>query len=501
MRIEYSVERPKGGGYYYSELELPASRARIRDAQQKARLLGRETQGSIEVLECRELPELTDIRLDSPTAEELNFFAGRLKQLPPEELLALNAVLHTRNEDGQYEDGLTAKELINMTYGLDNVMIAANVSDIRQLGQFAIANDLNDDVLRVPEGCLYLLDMDKIGRLQQKTDDGVFWKGHYFAVGGYEPPEVYDGMTLPEEPEEQEYVFRLEITEPASQGEAQHEWITLPMEPDGVNDTALSLQENAMCCAFESAIPQITGEMQDGVRDLDTLNRIAKWYQAAPEMEQIKLKAILEGNRIGTIQGALDAATEIDRYELAYECDSENDYFREFLCRHLDAAVDPRWLDNVQVPQDAKDMVYRTGAVYSDYGIVSARDGHLFEPIPFEEPMETASQREPEQYAVIEVLGQTALFSNGRIAQKDLPDGLYKYDLRHGDSGDFETLEPRVIVNHAGTVITKEPIDFGDAGSISFDEESSPNFVGEDMTLEEFADADFTENEGMGMRL
>ena len=53
MRIEYSVERPEGGGYYYSELELPASRAQIRDAQPKARLLGRETHGSIAVLEWR----------------------------------------------------------------------------------------------------------------------------------------------------------------------------------------------------------------------------------------------------------------------------------------------------------------------------------------------------------------------------------------------------------------------------------------------------------------
>ena len=93
------------------------------------------------------------------------------------------------------------------------------------------------------------------------------------------------------------------------------------------------------------------------------------------------------------------------------------------------------------------------------------------------------------------------MFTSGRIAPKDLPDGLYKYDLRHGDFGDFETLEPRAIVNHAGTVVTKEPIDFGDAGSISFDEESSPNFLGEEMTLEEFADADFTEDEGMGMQL
>lgn len=101
----------------------------------------------------------------------------------------------------------------------------------------------------------------------------------------------------------------------------------------------------------------------------------------------------------------------------------------------------------------------------------------------------------PEKYDVIEALGQMALFSNDRITQEDLPEGLYKYDLRHGDSGDFVAVEPRVIVNHAGTIITKEPIDFGDAGYISFDEDSSPNFLGESMTFGEYMRRDFNMKE------
>ena len=40
--------------------------------------------------------------------------------------------------------------------------------------------------------------------------------------------------------------------------------------------------------------------------------------------------------------------------------------------------------------------------------------------------------------------------------------------------------------NHGGSVITKEPIDFGKEGYIPFTEETSPNFTGESMTLEEF---------------
>ena len=48
------------------------------------------------------------------------------------------------------------------------------------------------------------------------------------------------------------------------------------------------------------------------------------------------------------------------------------------------------------------------------------------------------------------------------------------------------TVEKYVAVNHAGTVILKEPLDFGDRDYIPLDEDSSPNFTGEEMDLEEF---------------
>ena len=79
-----------------------------------------------------------------------------------------------------------------------------------------------------------------------------------------------------------------------------------------------------------------------------------------------------------------------------------------------------------------------------------------------------------EKLEVVEVLGQTALFTNGRVTQKELPDGLYKYDLREGESIAFATVEPSVAVNHAGTIITKEPIIFGEEGYIEFDDDSRP---------------------------
>ena len=59
----------------------------------------------------------------------------------------------------------------------------------------------------------------------------------------------------------------------------------------------------------------------------------------------------------------------------------------------------------------------------------------------------------------------------------------------------FATIEPSVVVNHAGTIITKEPIIFGEEGYIALDDDSSPNFLGNHMSVEEFLDTNFDQDE------
>ena len=94
MTIELSNEYPGSGGYYYTELELPAEEYEFRDVLQRIRATGRENRNpDISILNCKLLPELSDVRLDSPTLDELNFFAKRLDALGLEERLALNAVI------------------------------------------------------------------------------------------------------------------------------------------------------------------------------------------------------------------------------------------------------------------------------------------------------------------------------------------------------------------------------------------------------------------------
>lgn len=95
-------------------------------------------------------------------------------------------------------------------------------------------------------------------------------------------------------------------------------------------------------------------------------------------------------------------------------------------------------------------------------------------------------------YDLIELFDKPALFTNERLTNADIPQGLYYYHLRCNDNGcNFATIEPKVTVNHAGSVITDEPIEFEKQGYIEFTEDTMPNFLGEEMTIGEYMLGEF----------
>ena len=399
---------------------------------------------------------------------------------------------------------LSVKDLINMTYGLDSVMVASNIHNDEQLGQFVIENDLHPDVAAIPEGSLYLLDKQRLGELQRQNDGGVFMNGFYVVTGDYEIPEVYNGRDIPAA---EDGVFRLKVG-PADlnnpeTAESRAMWIALPIpraDADAIVKDAFGVDsiEGCSCFDFESGIPQITAVAVKDMASFDALNAVADRYLTMGTDVQLRFKAILEAEDIHDADNALAAADRLNEYELSYFDSDAASFFKTHVCHNLDVRFDDHWLDTLLTQNEGKRLVERLGACITDYGILSARGGHLFEPVPVEAPeakeLKTQAMTD-EKLEVVEVLGQTALFTNGRVTQKELPDGLYKYDLREGESIAFATVEPSVAVNHAGTIITKEPIIFGEEGYIEFDDDSSPNFLGDHMSVEEFLDTNFDQDE------
>ena len=108
-----------------------------------------------------------------------------------------------------------------------------------------------------------------------------------------------------------------------------------------------------------------------------------------------------------------------------------------------------------------------------------------------------------EEYDLISILGKHALFSNARLTDADIPMGLYVYHLRDNDCGDaFATIEPKVDVNHGGSVIMKEELDFGANDYIDLtSEENAPNFYGYEISMQDFIEGNLKLDEDMGETL
>lgn len=498
MRLELSAEKALNGGYYYAELLLPAADYEIKDAMQRTRAVGRENTVEVSILECDILPELQDIRLDTFSLDELNFFAKRLASLPDEELPVFYAVTEQIFNDAD-ENPVSIKDLINCTYSLDTVPVAHNVSNLSELGRFAFENELLSDIDDIPESAIPFLNAEQIGRVQQKNDKGIFEGNLYIPTVHYDRPEVYDGKSLPEE-EAENSVFLLKVgsypKHSFSAGTPALYDLRLPADSDKLFNITRACGEPEInlcfCYEFYSSVPQITSDMFESMEEIYELNSLAQRITRMSEAEQVKFKAILDAENTASIQDALNVAQNLWRYEFTAEPDTADSFFKKYILENTSTEFDSRWLENLLPRNEADKLLGRIGAAVTDYGVISARNGHLFKPVPYDKPeakeLKTQAMTE-EKLDVIEVLDRRALFSNGRLMPEQIPEGLYAYDLRHSDDGDrFCSIEPKVGVNHGGTVLMRDILDFGESGYIPLDEDTEPNFLGETMTVSEFAE-------------
>ena len=216
MTIEIRNKTPAFNESFVSTIDLPTLPLALRDAEQRARLpRDPDPPPEIVVISCPDLPELIDCRLDSPSTEEMNFFASRMEQLTDTQMTAFRALcaVHFAN-DPTFEEPVPIWQLINMTYGLDDVIVVGGIESDEDIADFVIANGLNEDVAAVPESSLYLLDKKMIGKLQRQNDNGVILDGNYVVTEGYEIPEIYDGAVLPNRDRSLDLaVFRLLVSE------------------------------------------------------------------------------------------------------------------------------------------------------------------------------------------------------------------------------------------------------------------------------------------------
>lgn len=89
-----------------------------------------------------------------------------------------------------------------------------------------------------------------------------------------------------------------------------------------------------------------------------------------------------------------------------------------------------------------------------------------------------------EEFETMTVNNIPVLFTDARIDRDAVPDGLFAYDIRESDDGDRPaTVEPVVMVNHGGTILSREEFRMEDWGGVEIEDY---NFEGDLMTLKEW---------------
>ena len=93
-----------------------------------------------------------------------------------------------------------------------------------------------------------------------------------------------------------------------------------------------------------------------------------------------------------------------------------------------------------------------------------------------------------QKFEVIELLGNKALFTPLRINCKDVPIGLFKYELRHADDDGMTHCEVSlgIMVNHYGTILTNKPIPMLHNGCTVFDGDKDLIFLNDYISVDTY---------------
>lgn len=123
------------------------------------------------------------------------------------------------------------------------------------------------------------------------------------------------------------------------------------------------------------------------------------------------------------------------------------------------------------------------GSTPEDYGLMMNESGTNYINIDFD------------TYELVSVCGKLGLFSDSRLTEDDIPKGFHLYHLRSGGSEPYCTLEKNVAVDHSGSIVTGYEINLGESNYITFDENNTLNFLGEELSFCEYMARDLEERE------
>ena len=384
-------------------LEIPALASEYEDVLHRIRISDADiSKSEIHISTRKILPQFDGVKVNDATIEELNFFGERVMRLSEEELYALSAVLKIGHTKDSYEEGLSIKELINMTYGLDKVYVFQGIDSDKEFGETLIHAQSEEYMDSMTDEELKALDSEKVGSECRKKENGIYINKTYVAIGKYKLPNVYDGITLPDEkyPDYRLGVIQLLVTGTLTASQTyltgNEVWITLPINRAECDRIAHCFGKNSITectiCGVKSAIPEINMNMLSKTTSFETLNGLALAYMNMTNEDKIKYKAILEREMPSSAEKAVELIADIPKYEIDMEVFERGDFTRKYFSKMLPDGFNVDFIKEREFNMIGTRLMHELELYKTSYGFISQKDRGLYEIV-----QESQAQEENEE--------------------------------------------------------------------------------------------------------
>ncbi len=314
--------------YEGAELQLPATVNEINDAFQRARITDKNQRYSLE--ECLVYGNDIMPRIDWGTDdfERLNYLAKVMSNFTSREHELFKGFIQTLPDEE-----FLIRNLINGAYNLDGCSIINDLQNDEQLGKIYIDNGWIEWLTDVDKRVWKYINYDKLGRDIRESEGGIYTEDGYFVNSKEEYKQVYDGITFPEVFEDDEYIFKLQISRKPEEYESEEGsqgWLTLPASKEGKANFLKRIGAESFDDCILVAIQSMEEHIPMCIKDLSQLGPLNSLAHRMRDMEKsgelAKFKAALSVANIHSVDDVILIANEIGKYKLYHEPTSIIEY-------------------------------------------------------------------------------------------------------------------------------------------------------------------------------
>ena len=349
-------------------LDLPASPWELVDAMEKLNLI-KEADLYVQAEEYYDFDYIQGFIPESTSLSQLNELCAALDGMDEQDRIGFRGLLQSSAFFDRFNLGI--EKLMDLAQAKDCYHIAEGVGNDVELGRYLCFNGFVDGVEELPEKIYELLNFEKIGKAFRMDEHGAFADGCYVAPDGEIPHREMRCDICPPE-----YIVMLDVVNKADM--TKHWPLALPAVPEEMDGALKHIGaeswDEAVCVCTDCQIPQLMDAVtQTG--NIATVNRFAGILEGVPAEDITKLKAVLEVTRCDDLITASLIAGELDNYMLSENIRNPEDMGRWQLDYML--AKDDRdlVLKHLNLYAYGKEVLERTNAVMSAYGLVDRTDG------------------------------------------------------------------------------------------------------------------------------